>query len=229
MLFQYSRLRFSDRYTLHNVNSPRKRHIRKTLRVCFLFDETALAIKVLSDCKLNHYRIKRGKEIIERSVHRWHFFDKKFRCGQTYVFEEYPYACWNLLNFVYIVVWCWNSTRQCQISYCIANFLPPPPPKKFSWGKFPVSSMSMFYFIVLFVLVYQFHGKSFYNLHIQSQLKKIIAYSYSFYIDDGKPSCLHTSVAIQGVSCLHTSVEIQGVSCLHTSVAIQGVSVCTLQ
>ena len=151
MLFQYSRLRFSDRYTLHNVNSPRKRHIRKTLRVCFLFDETALAIKVLSDCKLNHYRIKRGKEIIERSVHRWHFFDKKFRCGQTYVFEEYPYACWNLLNFVYIVVWCWNSTRQCQISYCIANFLPPlPHPKNFPGTNFRchlcLCFISLFYF-----------------------------------------------------------------------------------
>ena len=116
-----------------------------------------------------------------------------------------------------------------KLAIVLQIFFPPPPPKKFSWGKFPVSSMSMFYFIVLFVLVYQFHGKSFYNLHMQSQLKKIIAYSYSFYIDDGKPSCLHTSVAIQGVSCLHTSVEIQGVSCLHTSVAIQGVSVCTLQ
>ena len=230
MLFQYSRLRFSDRYTLYNVNSPRKRHIRKTLRVCFLFDETTLTIKVLSDCKLNHYRIKRGKEIIERSVHRWHFSDKKFRCGQTYVFEEYPYACLNLLNFVYIVV-CDVETAldNVKLAIVLQIFFPPPPPKKFSWDKFPVSPMSMFYFIVLFVLVYQFHGKSFYNLHIQSQLKKIIAYSYSFYIDDGKPSCLHTSVAIQGVSCLHTSVGIQGVSCLHTSVAIQGVSVCTLQ
>ena len=133
-----------------------------------------------------------------------------------------------------------------KLAIVLQIFFPPPPPKKFSWGKFPVSSMSMFYFIVLFVLVYQFHGKSFYNLHIQSQLKKIIAYSYSFYIDDGKPFA-HISSNPGGVMfahfsrnpggvmfahfssnpggvCLHTSVAIQGVSCLHTSVGIQGVS-----